>query len=160
MVKFILGCFAVVVCTFLGKKFTDKYLQKLLYYESLQSFNLNLKSNLRFKRDSILNLLDNEYKCKDFCLTLQSFKTCVFTDGKFSDVFFPDWFDLEDLNFLTEYLLNLGKGNSSSEKEFIDAYQILIDEKLVKIKDNNCKFSKLGKRLGFSVGMAVFILIL
>lgn len=160
MVKIVLGCAFIVVCTMLGKKFTDKYLQKLLYYESLQLFNLNLKVNLRFKRDSILNLLDQEYKSKDFCLTMQSFKTCIFSSGNLSDVYFPSWCESEDITFFTEYLLNLGKGNSYSEMDFADAYQILIDEKLVKIKDNNGKFTKLGKRIGFSVGMAVFILIL
>lgn len=160
MFKILTGCFAIIFCTVLGKKITSKYFEHLIYFESLQQFNLNLKTNLKFKQDSIVNLLDKEYKSKEFSLTLQSFKACTFNFGNISDLYMPQWIKDDDASFIRDYLLNLGKGNSVSEMDFIDVYQNLIDEKLVKIKDNNCKFTNLGKRLGFSAGIALFILIL
>ena len=160
MERIILGCVAIVVCTLLGKSFTSKYSQKLKYYQALQSFNFNLKTNLRFRKDNLIKLLDYECCCKDFYLTLQSMKNCIYTDGSFCEVYFPSWFDDGDKLFLIEYLSNLGKGNSVAEMDFVDSNAEIICEKLVKIKDNNSKFTNLGKKLGLVGGIAVFVLIL
>ncbi|MBR2337567.1 MAG: hypothetical protein IKA61_06460 [Clostridia bacterium] len=160
MVKFILGLITVVTCTLIGKKITSKYLYELSFFECLLRFNLHLKQNLKFKRDSLIELLD--YKCnnEDFCTVLSSFKLSKSSMQSNSELYFPSWTSIEDRQFLVDYFNSLGTGNSDSEIENLNLYDELINEKLCKISDKSSKYSNMGQKLGFSFGMAIFIIII
>ena len=160
MVKVLLGGIILLVSTFLGKSLTDKYSSKKNYFEDLKDFNGNLIRNLKFRKDTLFNTLKTYSYQSDFNYTLESYKTYVYTGGEIEDLFFPQYIDGEDKTFLYSYFEKIGKGNSFSEGDFLSSSQEVINEKLLKIKDNCSKFSKLGQKLGFAVGMTVFILIL
>ena len=160
MVKIFLGGVIIILCTAIGKKYTVKHLHKLRFYECLAQFNLLLKQNLMFKYDNLLNLLNFETENQDFKATLDSFKLYKSNTFNNLDLYFPYWADDEDKQFLTNYFTCLGKGNSDSEMENLVFYEELIKEKLKKIADKSNKFSNLGQKLGFAVGMAIFIIIL
>ncbi len=160
MVKILLGGIILFVSTLLGKSLTDKHSLKKKYFEDLKDFNGDLIRNLKFRKDTLFNTLKT-YSCQnDFNYTLDSYRAYVYNAGEVEDVFFPQYIDGEDRTFLYSYFEKLGKGNSFSEVEFLTFSQDIINEKLLKIKDNCSKFSKLGQKLGFAVGMTVFILIL
>ena len=160
MVKIFLGCFIITVCTAIGKKTTAKHKHKLSYYECLLSFNKALKQNLQFKQEDLLNLVNFDYKNQDFNASISSFKLAKQNVFDYQELYYPEFLDKDDRAFLSNYFELLGKGNTKAEMENLVFYEELINEKVCKIADNCSKFSNLGQRLGFAVGMAVFIIIL
>ncbi len=160
MVKFIIGIALVGVSTVLGKRLTVKHLYRLKYYECLSRFNLHLKQNLLHKKEDLLELL--RFKCdnEDFSATLTSLKLNVTLENDASELYFPYWADGDDRAFLSNYFNSLGENNLQAEMENIVIQENLINDKVLKIADKSSKFSNLGQRLGFSVGMVVFIIIL
>jgi hypothetical protein len=160
LAKIFLGCAFIIFCTTIGKKTTDKYKLKLDYFECLYNFNNALKQNLMHRQENILNLVNVDTFCQDFKATLSSFKLSKQNETTNLDIYFPDWADDEDKVFLLNYFSLLGKGNLQSEMENMLYHEEIINEKLNKIADKNSKFSKLGQKLGFAVGMTVFIIIL
>ncbi len=160
MVKLLFAIVIIPLCTLLGRNFTDKYFKRLNYFEQFLNFNRYLKQNLLFKRENLVNLLDFTSSCEDFLLTLSSFKTSILLEESYSDIFIPDYVEQIDREIFIDYFSKIGKGNLTSELDFLSSFEIVLNEKLLKIKDNNSKFSKLGQKLGFAVGMAVTILII
>ena len=160
MVKIFLGGIIILSCTLFGKKYTSQYYLKLKYFECLAELNLQLKQNLMFKHDNLLNILYSPPYSSDFNTTLDSFKLYKSNNLIAIDLYFPYWANDDDKQFITNYFLSLGKGNRDSEMENIIYYENIISEKLKKISDKSSKFSSLGQKLGFAVGMAIFVIIL
>ena len=160
MVKLFIGAIIIISCTAFGKRYTLKYSQSVKFYECLARFNLQLKQNLMFRHDNLLNLLDFTTANQDFRATLNSFKCFKANTLNTLDLYFPLWANEEDKQFLTDYFISLGKGNADAEMENILYFEEQIKEKLKKIEDKSSKFSNLGQKLGFAVGMAIFIIIL
>ena len=113
-----------------------------------------------FRHDNLLNLLDFTTANQDFRATLNSFKCFKANTLNTLDLYFPLWANEEDKQFLNDYFISLGKGNADAEMENILYFEEQIKEKLKKIEDKSSKFSNLGQKLGFAVGMAIFIIIL
>lgn len=160
MVKLFIGIAIILTCTSFGKGYTIKYSKSVKYYECLAKFNLQLKQNLMFKHDNLLNLLDFTTNNQDFKATLNSFKCSTANSLNVFDLYYPLWANEEDKQFIDDYFTNLGKGNTDAEMENILYFEELIKEKLKKITDKSSRFSNLGQKLGFAVGMAIFIIIL
>ena len=113
-----------------------------------------------FKHDNLINLLDFTTNNQDFKATLNSFKCFTANSLNDFDLHYPLWANEEDKQFIDDYFTNLGKGNTDAEMENILYFEELIKEKLKKITDKSSRFSNLGQKLGFAVGMAIFIIIL
>lgn len=149
-----------MLCTFVGKNTTAKFTHKLKYYQCLTRFNLLLKQNLMYKQDNLLKLLDFNFENSDFKTSLQSLKIVKYNESTSNELYFPEYLETEDIAFLTNYFTSLGRGNLDSEMENLLFYENEINEKVDKIADKNSKFSNLGQKLGFAIGMTVFIVIL
>ena len=160
MVRLFIGFISIFACSIIGKEITDKFRLKANYYERVREFNLKLKQNLLYRCDSLLNLVDYRTKNEHFNQTLQSYKLYLFTQGNIDDLYMPQFLDEEDRQNLLSYFLQIGKGNTISELEFIEYFDGELIEKLSKIRDKSNKFSNLGQKLGFSFGLGIFILIL
>ncbi len=160
MDKLFFGVVIIPLCTILGRNITDKYFKRLNYFEQFLNFNKHLKQNLLFKRENLINLLNFPSSCEDFSLTLSSFKTSIMLEESSNEIFIPKYVEQKDKDIFIDYFSKIGKGSLTSELDFLNGFEIILNEKLVKIKDNNSKFSKLGQKLGFAVGMAVTILII
>lgn len=160
MAKIFLGVTIVVFASLFGKRFTEKYWLKLKYFECLKRFNLHLKQNMLHKKDNLIELLDFKCDNEEFVATISSFKLNKLNESQGEEIYFPYWTEEKDRTFLREYFESLGKSNVGAEYENILAQQTIIDEKVCEIAYKSSKFSKLGQKLGFAFGMAVFILIL
>ena len=158
MAKITICIVVLIISTIIGKSFSDKHEKRFCFYNSLKNFNLTLKQNIKFKRHNVLQLLDDNSYSKDFCLLLSSYKLSTL-QGVDKGLCFPSWAEREDIAFLTTYLNGLGKNSIETELDFINSYEDIIDQKLVKIEENKQKFSKLGQKLGFSVGLGLVIII-
>ena len=160
MVKLFIGLISIVICTVVGKSITDKYCHKKLYFEYFKDFNQKLKQNLTYKRESMIKMLD--FDCKNEYLndTLKSFKTYLFYGKNVDDIYFPPFLEDEEIKIFKDYFETIGKNSAVSELEFIKYFDDKLNEKLLKIRDKINKFSTLGQKIGFSVGLAVCILIL
>ena len=159
MAKIVVCIAVLILSTVMGKSFSDKHDKRYQFYNSLKNFNLSLKQNIKFKRKGVLQLFEDKSYCADFSFLLSSYKLSVLQgfDKKLS---FPTWADREDEEFLTTYLNGLGKNSSETELDFINSYEEIINQKLIKIEENKHKFSKLGQKLGFTVGLGLVIIII
>lgn len=159
MVKIFI-CIAVIFSsTLIGKSLTDKHAKKLSFFSLLKEFNSNLKRNVKFKRQNLIELLDYKSNDEDFNCFLSSYRLNVLSkrDGEY---FYPKWMSEDEKYFIKSYIEGVGKNGSQSELDFIDSYEEIIDEKLIKIKEDKRKFANLGQKLGFvfGVGLAVIII--
>ena len=112
-----------------------------------------------FKRDNLLNLLNYDSKNIDFNTTLNSVKVNkCYRHNK--DVYLPSWVNDDDVYFILNYFDTIGFYSVDAEVENIRIQEELINEKLSKIADKSNKYSNLGQKIGFSLGMAIFIIIL
>lgn len=153
----VLGCTLLIACTLIGKYSTLKYKKRVDFFEEFIRFNNVLKRNLLFKRENILKLLDYNTKNQEFSATLKSVKLKICGISR-DRIYIPEF--IEESDFFTSYFDCLGLDCSVGELDLLNEYEVISNEKLLKIKDNCSKFSKLGSKLGFSAGMVVMILLL
>lgn len=159
MFKLFLCLTVLIFSTVTGKNFTDKYSKKLKFYTCLKNFNLSLKQNIKFRRKNIIDLLNYNSNDEDFNCFLSSCKLAV-TVGEVKNIFLPKWATEEDRNFFVSYFEGIGKNGTLSELDYINSYSEIIDDKLIKIKENATNFSKLGQKLGFAVGACLVVIII
>ena len=73
---------------------------------------------------------------------------------------FPNYLNDEQKKIVSEYFLNVGKRATKAEEDFLEYQGKIISEQLEICKSEKAKNKNIGEKLGFGVGLAVFILIL
>ena len=159
MAKIFVCIAIVVVSTFIGKSFSDKHSKQYSFYCALKSFNLSLKRNIKFKRQNLIELLDFKSSDEDFNCYLSSCKLTLVSNENI-DRFFPFWCSDNDKDFLVAYMEGVGKNGRESELDFINSQEEIIDERIAKIEENMKKYSSLGQKLGFALGMGLVVIII
>ncbi len=159
MVKIFICIVVIISSTLIGKSFTDKHAKKLSFFSLLKDFNSSLKRNVKFRRQNLIELLDLKSNDEDFNCFLSSYKLKVLSKSD-EEYFYPKWIDNDDKYFLKSYIEGIGKNGSQSELDFINSYEEIIDEKLLKIKEDKRKFANLGQKLGFIFGVGLVVIII
>ncbi len=66
----------------------------------------------------------------------------------------------EQSDVVKEYFSSVGKRDGEAEEKFLDYYEGVFKAEYDKCVVENCKYKSLGKKLGLSLGLVFFILIL
>lgn len=161
MAKLIIGILSIIVCFYIGKNTTSKYSKRQVYYIEFERLLNCLMRNLKFKRENIISVLSNfASTCPDFDCTIKSATALISHKEVSNQLYIPNWIDDQDAMFFYNFFEKIGAQSTQSELDFLSEIQYILNEKLLKIKENNVKFTKLGQRLGISLGLTIFILIL
>ena len=149
-----IGVIFILLCTKIGKNKGDKYKNSVLFYESALSFCNNFKSDLLYKKSNLNDFLNFEYTSVDFKNILENY----ITNQEIS--FYPEFLTANERLEFDNFFLSLGKTDSLSQIEVINAYK---DKFHLKLEDKRVQYKKyytLTSKLGFIVGLGIMIMVL
>lgn len=148
-----LGIISFISCiTFCCYK-AKKYVYRKKFYFEFFSFNKKLKTEIEFSQKTLTTIL-NECKDSDFINTCKYYlKSNTF---KFDNNFLYD----EDKIFFKNYLSIIGKGDRISQIQFIDKISEQIDINYNDSQEKEKIYKKLYYKIGFLIGLMLFILFL
>ncbi len=156
MLKIVIGISVVFFTTFLGKKFSDKFVGRDKFMAALISFNNRLITNLSFKRESIPEFIVNDFGNDDFNSTLSGID---FTKDDLG-LSFPDYIKKDDSKIFRDYFIAIGKQSEYAENEYLRSMNDVFSEMKKKTSIEAEKARPLGLKIGFSLGVIIFIIIL
>lgn len=152
--KLVIGICLIAICTYTGKKFTEKYNKSKGYFEAFAAFIKCLDVNLSFKKNGVREIsLSEKYDSEEFNDTIMSFSV-----GE--EIKIPNYISENEKNFVRSFFSKLGYGNLYAEKEFLAFSNEKIIEYVANYKKKCADYGALGLKLGFAVGMAAFIVII
>ncbi|MBQ8197617.1 MAG: stage III sporulation protein AB [Clostridia bacterium] len=160
--KIIFGFISIIICTFLGYKFSLKYSGKKKYYESFYNFNKLMQTEVRFKQATLKETLKNINENDDFYVIL---KDCFVSNIKFDELLKEKnkkikYLTKDDVDYLQTYVNNLGTTDLDTQSRFLDVADKVLIEKNTKANKDENKYKTLCLKIGFLIGLMIFIIIL
>jgi len=160
--KIIFGFISIIICTFVGYKFSLKYSGKKKYYESFYNFNKLMQTEVRFKQATLKETLKNINEKDDFYVIL---KDCLVSNINFEELLKEKnkkikYLTKEDVDYLQTYVNNLGTTDLDTQSRFLDVADKVLIEKNTKANKDENKYKTLCLKIGFLIGLIIFIIIL
>ncbi len=155
MTVVILGILITALTTWIGKKISDKYIYQEKFLNALNTFNGELIRNLAFRHDSIAKIRNKDFHFSDF----NDFVSRVDFDGVIASGC-PKYLDKDQRDAVISYFSGLGRNSLSAEKNFLEEYKVVFDDAVEKLRARNVKIKPLGIKIGFAIGIIIFILLL
>ena len=152
IVKLSIGVLCVILCLLVAKNRANYIKDKYYYFSSLVNSCELIKSDLIYKKRSIKEILSVDFQSLDFNQTIKSYFN--------SDEFFPKYLNIEEKVLVKDYFKALGKGDTNSQLSIISSFK----EEFLKIaSDSKREFDKSYKvtiKVGFSIGIMLFVLVI
>ena len=156
MLKIIVGITITAITTFIGKKLSDKFVYRDKFFAALISFNNRLISNLSYKKEELPVFIKNDFGFDDFNSTVSSLNFGLSDLG----LSFPDYLKKDDVKISRDYFIAIGKQSNFAETKYLRSMDRVFSEIKEKTAIQAEKSKSLGIKLGFSLGVIVFIIIL
>lgn len=152
----ICGALILLLCTYLGYIFSRKYALKSDFYTSFNDFNEKIKNEVRFTQGSVLYVLKGyEGKTDDFFSIIR-----LRLNNKSVEKLKPKYLNDSEWRFLIAYCDEVGTGDRNSQIVFLESIDATVKNSLKKANEERVKYKNLCVKLGFLVGLMVFIIIL
>lgn len=153
MLKVLIGVIAVFVCTAIGAACSGAFKKRVDFYSAVLSFNSELKRNLVFRRENVAEILQSKKEYAALCVFYPS-------EEKNESEAAPDFLTQEQLDVINDYFSSVGKRDGEAEERFLDYFDGVFKAESEKCNAESKKYKSLGKKLGLSLGLVFFILIL
>ncbi len=154
--KILLGIIALIACTGIGYFFSRKYSVRKEFYTDFSGFNKNLKSEISFRQDSILNIIN---KCSERKSIFYKNITEHFIENKLI-VLDKNTFNQEEIAFFSNYIENIGASDKNTQISFLEEVDVKLKDVLAKTCEEEKKYKALYIKLGFLCGLIAFIILL
>lgn len=149
--KIFLGIFIVIFTTYIGYLLSKKYTNRREYYSCFSSFNKLYLNEIKFTKLPIENLI------KRTGGNLFTDRLRLSFQGKESEY---DFLDKNDNDFYNNYVANLGVSDANSQELFVNNSIEFLKKCLDESIETEKKYKGLYIKLGFVLGLIIFILIL
>ena len=149
-----IGVVFILLSTKIGKNKGDKYKCSVLFYESALSFCSVFKSDLLYKKSKLNDFLDFEYSSIEFKIVLENYI------NNQENSYWPEFLSANERLEFDNFFLSLGKTDSLSQIEVINAYKNKFELKLEDKRLQYKKYYTLTTKLGFIVGLGLMIMVL
>lgn len=149
------GLIALFVSILISNFFAIKFTLKRKFYNDFYEFNKRYKSELTFKRTTLIKLINDNNGDSDFYSLLNNY----FNNDNKNIELIKQLSDSE-IQFLNSYLNNVGNGDTASQIEFINQSNEMLYELLNNSREEENKYRGLYVKLGFLVGLIIFVLII
>ena len=158
MLKIISGIIITVISTILGRKAVKSHSDRLSFYKSLCEFNCTLLKDLSFKRNGVAEAFEKDYFYDDFNDCLKVVKQNFFSgkEIKIDRRYLKD----DERREIEVYFGEIGKYSSVTETDYLKQKGEEFAEIVKSSEEQTKKFLSIGPKLGFTLGIIVFILIL
>ena len=151
--KLIVGFLIVFACTVLGRLKANGLKQKRDFFSYLEDFFIYLKREISFSSASVYEAV-RAYSCplEDLTLMLKSF-----LDG---ELCVPSYLSSNERDFICKFFKKIGRSDKNNELELISFYIEEIGKMKMAENFKHSKFSRIYVKIGFFVGMIVFVVVL
>ncbi len=152
IIKMALSLLSVFTCVYLGKKKADKYkLDKKVWQEIVEINSAMINNQLMYKNSVITVLQKLNLSMSNVCIE-------ILKDEQTEQIL--DQIDKQDKELIIGYFSNLGKGISVEQIKYLNDFDIIAKKKLSNYTIKDEKYSSACIKLGFLIGVAIFILVL
>ena len=153
--RIFVGFIALFVSVIISNLLTIKFTLKRKFYNDFYEFNKRYKSELAFKRTTLIKLIKEINTGSNIYLLLtnhfnKSCETIEFTK-QLSD---------GEMQFINSYLNSIGRGDVASQTEFINQSNEIIYKSLNYSIEEEKKYKTLYIKIGFLAGLIIFVLII
>ena len=156
--KIILSVLAIVVCTFVGYKMSEKYSLRSEFFNDFYRFNREMINQLTYFKRRIPEIILN-FSCKNqFSILLDEYKEYINGKNLCLDKFW--YLSLEEKELITAYFVLLGKSDATSQLNNLNSYNEKLKNLTTDTVNEEKKYKKLYVKLGFFAGLSVFVLII
>ena len=158
-VKWILGGAAIIICTVIAYKLSEKFRLRQKFYNDFYLFNKRMCDEMSFTRNSLLSVLASFDAQTPFQRLLNEYRRSLTERTPFSCA--EIWFLKEEEKRLTEeYFAALGKTDARTQMNFLKTYDANLKTSADAALSDKKKYVAMYIKLGLLTGIAVLILIL
>ncbi len=151
----ICGITAICLSTFLGYYLSGKWTDRKVFYSDLLNFHTKLVKEVEFSKKTLIDIA-KEYKDEtDFDKLLKN-KYLDKNDSQFKLKYLSD----EEKIFVENYLKDIGKTESQVENGYLLGMSEEIKNKATEAKSLEDKYKKLYIKVGFLLGLMLFIVLI
>ncbi|MBO4262286.1 MAG: hypothetical protein J5903_00690 [Clostridia bacterium] len=158
MIKYIVGFLVVAISTVAGKKFTEKYKCRYDFFKALSAFNSEVIRDMAYKKDGLLSVMKKSYGNDSFDEYLKKVAKSAEEGTELPEP--PEFLEREDGGYVKKYFSQIGRFSSAAETDLLLSAREELNARTEEHKSKSDKFAALGAKLGFAVGMTVFIIII
>lgn len=150
------GILVIIFSTFIGYLLSRKYSKVKNFYCQFDGFNKTLKTEIAFSQKTLKEIID--YKCSENNDFVNNFIS--FLNDRENFVLTINYLSLDEKNFLLEYYESVGKTEKNSQLEFLKKADEVITSYQKSAIELEKKYKNLYIKLGFLIGLIIFILII
>ncbi len=153
LVKIAVGICCVYACVRISSWKANKLKEDLLYYDSVVMSCDKILSGLSYSKSTICELLNVDYSSVEYAKTVRSYI-------KNENLYYPSFLSSEEVFTLNTYFSLLGKSDTKTQKNAIlshkNTFQKIQEDKKKQYDKNYYAIIKVG----FSLGIMLFILVI
>lgn len=153
MLNVVIGSIIVAFSTYLGYAVSKKYYYKRKFYQSFYNFNLIMKSEISFGRNTVKTIIDKNDDGGEFYKKIKQYVD----NEKYEKL---DYCAESENDFILNYYKTIGEGDAASQTKFVDGADSRLKKFLEEACQNEKKYRTLYLKLGFMVGLIIMIIIL
>jgi len=156
--KWFLIIVLIVVIMLIANAVSQQYKDKYDFYYNLKNFLNHYKINLSFKKEKILDFLNQQTAKRQFKLFIEDYKQYISTNElNLNNITF---LEDEEKAILIEIIKKLGTYDEINETNIINKFLDLIEEKLLNAQEEKKKFCPMIIKLSllFSLGLAIILI--
>ena len=153
LIKLILGVFCIYTCVKISTIKCDKIKEEYLFWSSVCISCDSLVSNLSFKKSMVYDALNVDYPSFEYAKLISQYL-------KGDKLNFPKFLSAEDVLKLNTFLLEVGKSDSKTQKNAILSYKSDFSKNLEISRCNYKKNYGVTRKVGFSIGVMLMILVI
>ncbi len=153
--KIFFGISSIALCVFFAYKFSNKYTIRKNFYNSFCEFNKKLKDEVAFSQTSIIKLIKSFSEQKQFYAYIQKYfleNIKPSLDGKI--------FSNDERDYFVNYLSGIGNLDRDTQISGLVNADKYLSEKVSLALEEEKKYKSLYIKLGFLLGLLIFVIIL
>lgn len=147
------GIIFIIISTFFGYRLSTRYTDKKDFYKNFQSFNNKLEKEVSFSNNTILSII----KQSDINVLFYNLLRQKILNGQEGNIPF---ITKDEKEYFYNYLERIGKTDKATQLKLINATKIYLTEKLKISEEDEKKYKTLYIKMGFLIGLLIFILII
>lgn len=151
--SFIFGVIALITCSYIGYLCSKKYIDKRDFYNDFNNFNLKLKNAVSFNNSTIISLIES---CDKKSLFYDALRSC-FTKSIKIDFTSVNYLSKAEIDFLNSYLDLIGSVDRNTQINYLNEVSNKLQENLNEAILEEKKYKTLYIKIGFLVGLIVFV---
>ena len=147
------GIIAIIVSTFIGYRISYKYTEKKEFYKYYRVFNDTLFNEVSFSNNTVVSIIEKSDKTVYFYRVLKE----KIIDEKEEKIAF---LSKDESDYFYNYSEKAGKTDKTGQIELVSSVKKYLSDKYETALNEEKKYKKLCLKLGFMIGLLLFIIVI